>query len=477
MGQDVWMRWPLVSLILWCACAEPFSPPRPAPDAGPSNVAGMGSGPCFAATPPMVDFGEIETGSTASTFVRITNLTTRFLKLDAPQPDGPFSVEPVPIVGLSPDASTQLQLHFAPPDALLHFGSLAVSIQDGGCALDIPLRGLGAGTLAVTPGSLDFGPVEPGQSKSLELIFTNTFRSPVVFDPIQLMPEGGGTVSAFTLDFPTPLTIPPVAVTAVTITARPIDYDEYHARLLLTGSTAARTIFLTVAGGVPIGSLSPRVIDVPKMEVSNFIERSVWLRNDATQGSLRSGLQFVQPFIEIRTEDGGLTSELRIDGLFDSLRPGEKEEVSFLLMPNGVGLHRYQLTFFTNDPAHPELHVELNANALELPPCSVARPSQVQLTPLADGGSIGVVRFTNSSAGSCVLDTVRLARSNPPVFRIIDGGVDQVEIAPGGVHEVWISGPDAGTGNDAGTRWSSALWFHVLNPGRSVETIDLFAPP
>jgi hypothetical protein len=69
-----------------------------------------------------------------------------------------------------------------------------------------------------------------------------------------------------------------------------------------------------------------------------------------------------------------------------------------------------------------------------------------------------------------VLDGVRLGEGTFG-FQVIDGGVDQVELAPGQSHEVWLSGPDAGSGLNA------VLSFHVLGPNSVEEVVDLISPP
>jgi hypothetical protein len=219
------------------------------------------------------------------------------------------------------------------------------------------------------------------------------------------------------------------------------------------------------------------VIEVPKMDFtpgsqpSSFVERRLWLRNDATDaGSLLSALQPEPPFFSVRGEDGGFTGEVQLRSLFDPLMPGEEGEAIVQIRPTGPGVHRYQLTIFTNDPRNPGKDVEITVNATSLLACTLQHPEVVTFSRAADAGSIGVVRFVNASNTPCVLDAVRLGEGALG-YRITDGGVDQLELSPGQGHDVSIAGPDAGS------RLNAVLSFHVLGPNSSEEVVDLIAPP
>jgi hypothetical protein len=102
----------------------------------------------------------------------------------------------------------------------------------------------------------------------------------------------------------------------------------------------------------------------------------------------------------------------------------------------------------------------------------VAPPSVAHLSWIPDAGSFGQVSFTNAGTTACVLDDVRLARVFEPDFRITDGGVAQVELAPGAVHVVTVEGPAPG-----GFGSSGALLFHVFNPNADQQFIELRLTP
>jgi hypothetical protein len=467
------MRWPLFSLALFIACRAPTPP-----DAGQGADAG---GPCLAADPTAIDFGEIETDSRGSSFVRVTNLTSREVVLSSTPLEDPFSSDRIP-ERLPPNGNVLLGLRFIPPDGLLHFTSLQFS-SSAGCSLEVPLRGLGAGRITVSPSVLDFGLIDPGKTRSLELTITNTKRTAVVFDQVRLMPVGSGP-APFDLGFTSPLIIPPAAITTVTVSTTPPGYDLYQANLILAGTSVAAGALIQVIGGAPVARLTPSSIDVPTMDFTDgsvppsFVERTLTLRNEATDaGSPLSGLQLVPPFLEVRTEDDALTDEVFLRAFVEPIAAGRQGELIIQARPPGLGVRRYQLTFFTNDPERPEHRVDLQVNARSLPRCSLQHVQRVDFTAAPQAGSVGMVRFTNASGVSCVLDDVRIALGANRLFRVIDGGVDQLELADGEGHDVWLEGPDAGAGLDAGVVFTSVLSFHVLGPSSQNEGIELFASP
>ncbi len=413
--------------------------------------------------------------------MRITNTTGHDVLLGSTAAEEPFSTDVVP-ASLPPNGSVLLGLRFLPTDALLHFAALEFT-SSAGCTLQIPLRGLGAGSLIVSPRVLDFGLLDPGKTRSLEVSVSNTRRTAVVFDQIRLLPINGRE-TPFTLGFAAPLIIPPTTTTTLSVTAAPPDFEQYASSLTLAGPTAFESVHLQVVGGAPIASLTPAVIDVPRMDFTagsmpaSFVERTLIIKNQATDaGSFASNLQVVLPILEVRTEDGGLSTDVNFRAIFQPLPAGEQEEFVIQVRPPFLGVHRYQLTFFTNDPERPELHVDVSVNALALPRCSLQHVQRVNFTADSDAGSVGMVRFTNASGVPCVLDAVRIAQFANRMFRVIDGGVDQIELADGDAHDVWLAGPDAGTGPDAGLLHSSMLTFHVLGPESETEGIELVAPP
>ena len=83
-----------------------------------------------------------------------------------------------------------------------------------------------------------------------------------------------------------------------------------------------------------------------------------------------------------------------------------------------------------------------------------------------------MVTFTNTGTTVCLLDDVRLRRPSDPSFHLRAGGVDQRQLAPGEVHTVIISGPDAGS-----SERTSQLGFHVLNPNGDRQFVELRVAP
>lgn len=307
--------------------------------------------------------------------------------------------------------------------------------------------------------------MELGQRRTLELQLRNTHRVPKTLEDIILFDTSAS--GAFSYAGPARLEVPASSSTTLTIGASPISFGQHRGTLQANGETLA---LVEVVGGIPVAELSPSSLDVPILafsDPSSYVERFVTLKN------LGDSDLVANPIVVQQEEGGGRVSgAVTLTGTASiTVRPQAQSRLRLLFHPARLGTHDFHVRFLTNDPHQPEHVLTFHGVAVSLPACSIQVPQHLIFTASTPSGSTGVVSFVNAGDTRCVLDDVRTEGGASSPFRITDGGVSQVELAPGQSHDVSLQGPDAGA-----TRIDS-LGFHVLGAGSSRQVVTLRPPP
>lgn len=466
------MRLFLFLAVAWCiGCVQP----KPAP-------------PCLRVTPSELDFGEVASFSPVTPpapehrrSLEIFNDSNLTRTVQSSVPPDSFTLHPqidTTPSELLPGESLVVWVQFLPDDALVHEGSIEVS---GGpdCIAAIALSGLGSGSFRFEPASLDFGFVEPGQEKTLEVRLVNSRRDVTL--PVESLSIVEQPVGVFSTDL-TPFELPPSTSRTFFVTARPPTDEKFIGRLdyiAPLGEYALRRIGLSVVGGAPKGEVSPTSIQVPIVGFSagsmpaSYSDRTVRLRNVSTTGrSPEARLGIVGQQLKLEALNGSPPAELKLVAYpFAGLQPGEEGEVLLRLTPTSVGPRSYRVTLVTNDPVQPELVLTYDANVEELPRCEyrVQPENELFLAATPDGGSSGAVSIVNQGSTRCVVDDVRLSAATPSAFRLVNGEA-QLVVEAGQTAAITIDGP--GPSASAGE-----LVFHVFNANSVQRSITLRPPP
>ncbi|MEV5969402.1 choice-of-anchor D domain-containing protein [Streptomyces sp. NPDC051921] len=171
-----------------------FAPTAPGPDSsfitvstgvGDSAVGltGYGTRPGLLASPTLLDFETVPTGTRKYLGVTFTNTGTQPETVSATAPPGaPFSATGLPAGGtvVQPQQSVSVQVAYVPTTDGDDTGSLSVTGQNG--TSTVSLKGTavtGQARLTVTPTSTDFGTVKVGQSVTKTFDISNTGNIPL----------------------------------------------------------------------------------------------------------------------------------------------------------------------------------------------------------------------------------------------------------------------------------------------------------
>ncbi|GAA4633021.1 hypothetical protein GCM10023196_068900 [Actinoallomurus vinaceus] len=170
-------------------------------DAGTVGVAlgGLGTRPGLNATPAAATFNDQPVGSTATVNVQVTNTGTADETISSVTgTTGPFTATGLPAADtvVKPGGSFVVAVTYAPTAPGSDASSVTVASTAG--TLTVPVTGTavtGAGRLVITPGSVDFGSLPTGSSRTLSFDITNAGNLPVTV-PKAKAPIGDFTSSA-----------------------------------------------------------------------------------------------------------------------------------------------------------------------------------------------------------------------------------------------------------------------------------------
>ncbi len=221
------------------------------------SLHGTGTHDGLSADPASVDFGSVSTSASSQLGVTIQNTGTSTATITAISlPGAPFTVTGLPAIGatLAPQGSVTATLLFKPTAQQAYSANLTVTADTG--AVTVPLAGVGvAGSphLTLDPPTLDFGPVQPGATKTLTFTVTNTGNATLTIT--KAAPPSAPFVVAVPLSegqSVSPGDKLTVSVKYVPTKARPVT-DHYS----ITGNDGQGAQLVTVSGNTqpPIGPI------------------------------------------------------------------------------------------------------------------------------------------------------------------------------------------------------------------------------
>ncbi len=457
----------LVTLSLLSACSFNSLEDRPLKIRSPED------GECLRLTRTELDFGEIEVGTKAISRLNVFNDMKFDVELRA-NASAPFSVRQTMSVMVPAGESKLIDLEVAPTKGGPSQGEVVLEDPSviGGCRLALPVKVLGGNWLEFAD-VLDFGFVDPGQVVQRSLRFTNATSR--VLSVSNFVVEG----DSFSSGVPMVFSVPPYDSIDVPFFAQPPALGTFTGEVSFLAPGGRHTVVLAAVGAHPTARFSAQRIDFQRVALfpsgPSFGERQLFFSNvGLSDVGGETQLRVVLPHVLVEPLENATETELLVDvsRAIQPIAANESAAIGLRVEPNGFGRKKWRVTIYTNDPVTPAQQLEVVAEVVSQPPCSVsASPAAgVQLTPYGDGAR-GELVLTNTGSSECVVDDVRLDESTAPgIFTLESGQITQVALPPGEVHRVVIK-----AGSTGGTTQRGELRFHVLSPGEGVRRVAFAA--
>ncbi|MCA9553820.1 MAG: choice-of-anchor D domain-containing protein [Myxococcales bacterium] len=257
------------------------------------TVRGRGVNPALVADPPMVDFGRVLVGTTATQAVSLTNSSDRAVEVIRASLTQATSLEysvTLDRIRLDPGASIDLVVTYSPNDVGMDEGAVTV-LDSGPRAMDLTIRLRGQGVesdIVVEPNALAFSGIYPGQTQTLPFFVRN-----IGVDPHQItkmvFASSNGAVAGDLSFAPnaTPIDVPAGDAVQVDVTFTPqstgMVFDEI--RVDATGQRNTAVVSVTaVVEPAPVARIevAPPSLNFGQVEVGMTSQRNLQISNTGT---------------------------------------------------------------------------------------------------------------------------------------------------------------------------------------------------
>lgn len=397
---------------------EPAGPPPPCPE-----------------WPAELDFGEVEVGTRATLLL--------------PPHDLSFpNVEPVEApFGFSIDgALANVRVTFDASDALLHLGELRGSPGPLCPTVSVGLRGLGSGSLSVTPRVIDFGSVDRGETRARTLRVFNSRRTSV-----NVLVNTFDTAPWLEFD-PMEFTLPPGGEQLVTLTATTGDeLGQQTASVRLTTVHDELQVLVTMKPQLPrlVISKSPDEVEwLPFFGVSDVVPRTFQVTNVGLAELVIESVDIfpVGPQLAMPPPS--------------RLAPGASAPVTIFFDTNTpVGSHIWNVRFISDDPVMPDAGTRYQFESRAFAPCDPGLVFTREILRPTPGGEVAFIELdlNNQANTDCLIDDIRFE----PLTAFLTSG-RQLIIPANNTRQIRFTSP-------AGVR--SLLFFRPMRPGSNDERV------
>jgi hypothetical protein len=295
------------------------------------QVLGYGAPATSSLSATAVDFGAVVVGQDATQNAVVTAQQDATITAVTGEGAG-FAVGGLPPLpaSLAAGESLSIPVVFAPTEAGGYLGALAITTSAGSSAVSLSGSGQSAGaSLAVTPKSLAFEGIPPGDFETLDLVVSNAGASPLEFTDV------GAPSAPFTatgLPAAGDVVLPGDSVTLSVVYA-PVASGMYSDAIALKTNGGSRNVYLSGASAPPAHLvITPLMIDFGNVPVGTASTLTFDLTNDGgvgltlTNSTPPSGGEFVPTF---------LTTAQTLQGT--TLPPGQTVTESVTFQPTMPG--------------------------------------------------------------------------------------------------------------------------------------------
>jgi hypothetical protein len=335
-------------------------------------VLGIGTNQAVFCTPPQIDFGAVNPGSTKTMHTTCSNATSSTVSITgwqlAPGTASEFTLKPyagVPSV-LGPHAPPfPVEAKFSPTDATvgqMPVGAVYINGRNPQANRDLTptriglLGSAGGPHIVVTPSSLTFGMVALGTTSKRRLLIENAGYS--ALNLMGVNPDSANT-GAFTTDFSGSASIMAGASKVVEIDFRPSTMNAVTSTAVITSDDARTPTISVPLSGVGVAllpctySLTPSSVSFGIVQVMHTIKQSVLITNTGTNDCLVNDVS-----IDPSSSHAFGLSTGNETGIV--LHPGDSHRMTISYTPAMEGNDTGSLDFYISDPTHSNVSVPLS---------------------------------------------------------------------------------------------------------------------
>lgn len=383
------------------------------------KIHGKGIGatvPALSASATTLSFGQVAVGSQAIKTVTVTSTGTAPATISAGSITGTgytATYAGVPVQNLSapltlqPGQQVSFDVVFDPSQASTSNGQLSLSTNTGS-PVNVSLSGTGIANtypaLTLSAPSLDFGDVEMGSQKVLQLTLTSSGTAPVT---VSSSAVAGNNFQITSTTYPTgitnlPATLNPGQQIVLSITFSPNAVSSFTGNVALTSNASGGTANVPLSGtgdAVPAASLalSATSINFGQVQVGSTGTRSLTLTSSGN-----APLNIIA--ITVSGAQFSATPSLPV-----TLQPNQQLTLTLTYAPTAEEADSGTLTIASNDPSGPAT-VSLGGSG------TVATSPQLTVNPTA-------VSFGNEPLNSPASQTVTLTSSGTAALTITAASV------------------------------------------------------
>jgi uncharacterized membrane protein len=341
---------------------------------------------------------------------------------------------------LDPDASTTVTVVYTPVTPGAAEGLMRIESSAGN--VDLPLNGVGAAvpvSIAVSPASLAYGPVQLGESREMELSIGNPSAGDLTVSDIRVSP-GANVGFALSEPFASSVDVVPGGAFAVTLAFTPLEAGEVSGLVEIESNADEGLVTVPLSGSgetVPVAQLVvvPEAIAYGEVTVNDTQIQELTLRNEGTTSLTVEAITL--------TAGGGAGFAI-VDGPSTAFEivPGGEYIVMIALTPVAAGDLAGNLQITSNSVDQPTTAVPLIGAGMAQPIAliSVEPADEVDFGNVETGQTrTASITLTNNGDADLTIDRISVSEGADVGFAIDGGPIENVVLAPGDSLEVTVT--------------------------------------
>lgn len=373
------------------------------------SLGGTGALSGLSVSPPSFNFGSVVDGQTKSQNFTLTNTGNATLTVTQISVAGAgYSASGLNTpTAIAAGKTATFSMLFAPSSAGSLSGSVSIASDAPGSPSVAALSGTGVAasvTISPSPGSINFGSVNAGNSSSKTVTFTNGGNSTVTISQVAVNAKDV-TASGIA----TPMTLTPGQKASLDLTFNPSAAENVTGNVTVTSSQGSSAVIPVSGSGVQAGlALTPSIVSFGNVTIGSPNSQTVQIANTGNAVLTISQLSV--------TGSGFSTSSVSLPL---SINPGATSTFNVQFAPQSAGIVLGSVSLLSNAPNSP--------SALALSGTGVAASTTISL-------STSSLSFGNVNTGSTAQQSLTITdtgNSNVTISQIVASGAGYSLIGAG----------------------------------------------